>query len=561
MQNLIFKDKTHIPFIKSGTGLVRKQFIVMLIIYFLTGISSAAQNPALPYFKQQGSAIQLYINEKPFFMRAGELGNSSASSLEYLRPFWPHMVEMHVNTILCPVYWELIEPQKDKFDFTLVDGIIQDAGKNNIKLVFLWFGSWKNSMSCYAPYWVKNDSKRFPRARSKNGVPQEILTPFNQNNLHADIKAFTALMRHIREVDSIKQTVIMIQVENEIGMLPDARDYCKSANKAFNENVPPELLAYLIQYKKQLMPELYEVWEVNGFKAEGNWEEIFGCSLATDELFMAWYYAQYTDQVTQAGKQEYNLPMYVNAALIRPGYQPGQYPSAGPLPHLKDIWHAGAPHLDFLAPDIYFKTFAEWLGKYDIPGNAVFIPEVGNDQSIANAFYAVGKHNAIGYSPFSIESITGDENNKLPQGYELLRQLEPLFLAHQGLGTMNAVLLDSASQSDTIELGDYRFIFKHEYSWRYAARTSGEKPRFGGLIIMLGPDEFIIAGSGLVVTFETRANDGTLAGIGSLDEMELTDGTLKFGRRMNGDQSHQGRHMHLPGNTFSMQRVMLYKYK
>ena len=46
--------------------------------------------------------------------------------------------------------------------------------ENNLKLVLLWFGSWKNSMSCYAPGWVKKDFRRFPRTRDRNGVPSEI---------------------------------------------------------------------------------------------------------------------------------------------------------------------------------------------------------------------------------------------------------------------------------------------------------------------------------------------------------------------------------------------------
>jgi beta-galactosidase GanA len=115
---------------------------------------------------------------------------------------------------------------------------------------------------------------------------------------------------------------------------------------------------------------------------------------------MAWYFAKYTNAVAEAGKKEYTLPMYVNAALIRPGYKPGQYPSAGPLPHLFDVWKAAAPAIDFLSPDLYFKNFAEWVTKYDRPGNPLFVPEASNAQSMANAFYAIGPLKAMGYSPF-----------------------------------------------------------------------------------------------------------------------------------------------------------------
>jgi hypothetical protein len=253
--------------------------------------------------------------------------------------------------------------------------------------------------------------------------------------------------------------------------------------------------------------------------------------------------------------------MYVNAALIRPGYKPGQYPSAGPLPHLFDVWRAGAPEIDFFSPDIYFKNFVEWSTKYDHPGNPLFIPEVGNDQSLANAFFAFGQLNAMGYSPFSIESLDNPENNQVSKAYDVLSQLTPLILSNQGKGTMAGVVLDSANQETRITLGDYVFNVKHEYSWRYARQTEGENPRFGGMIIMVSPDEFFIAGRGLVVTFETSTNDDTQAGIGSLDAGKFVDGKWVPGLRMNGDQSHQGRHLDLPGSTYSIQMVKLYKYK
>ena len=70
-----------------------------------------------------------------------------------------------------------------------------------------------------------------------------------------------------------------------------------------------------------------------------------------------------------------------------------------------------------------------------------------------------------------------------------------------------------------------------------------------------------IAGRGVIVTFQTASNDGTIAGIGTMDEGRLVNGKWTPGRRMNGDQSHQGRHMNLPGNAFGIQKVQLYKYR
>jgi len=494
-------------------------------------------------------------------MLGGELGNSSASDLTYMAPIWPKLKAMRLNTVLMPVYWELIEPQEGKFNFALVDTLIESARKNDLKIVVLWFGSWKNSMSCYAPYWVKTNQKRFPRSRTKDGKAVEILTPFSEENRNADARAFAAFMKHLRILDEKTNTVVMIQVENEIGMIPEARDYCPEAEQTFAQNVPAELIAYLEKKKGSLTEELHRSWSGAGMKTSGPWEDVFGQGLQVDEIFMAWYFARYTNCVAAAGKKEYPLPMYVNAALIRPNYKPGQYPSAGPLPHLMDVWRAGAPQIDFLSPDIYFKSFAEWVGRFDRDSNAMFIPEVDRFQSATNAFYAIARHNAMGYNPFSIESIDNPEKSQFNKAYDVLHQITPLILEHQGKGTMTGFLLDSAAQTAEIKLGNYIFTVKHEYTWPYATRSEGETPRFGGLIIMTAEDEFYIAGSGVVVTFQSSSNDGSVAGIASMDEGTFLNGQWVAGRRMNGDQDHQGRHLHLPGGEYGIQKLRLYTYK
>jgi beta-galactosidase GanA len=245
--------------------------------------SHAQVSSAIPRFVKNGNFVQLLVNNKPYLIFGGELGNSSASSTEYMRSIWSKLRKMNLNTVIAPAYWELIEPSEERFDFSLVDTLIKNARLNKMKLVLLWFGSWKNSMSCYAPAWVKTNTQRFSRAINKKGVPQEIETPFSKNNLQADKKAFVKLMQHIKKVDSKQNTIIMIQVENEIGMLPDARSYDEAANAAFNQPVPRQLLNYLQTNKDNLVPELKSLWEKNGYKTSGSWEDIFGKSLSIDE--------------------------------------------------------------------------------------------------------------------------------------------------------------------------------------------------------------------------------------------------------------------------------------
>ena len=535
--------------------------IAFIILVHPAYLFSQTTNATIPHLQKHGTTTQLIVGNKPFLILGGELGNSSASNMEYLRPNWKNFREMHVNTILAPIYWDLIEPTEGNFDFVLVDSLIVNARRNDLKLILLWFGSWKNSMSCYVPSWIKTNQQRFPRARTKDGKALEILTPFNNENKTLDARVFATLMKHLYQFDRKQQTVIMVQVENEIGMIADARDYNSEANIFFTQQVPAEFINYMQSNKSKLTPELSVAWQNSGGKTSGTWEEVFGKSLQTDELFMAWYFGQYTNVVAAAGKKEYPLPMFVNAALNRTGYKPGQYPSGGPLPHLFDVWKAAAPNIDFLSPDIYFNNFADWCIKYVQPGNPLFVPEVANGQSIANAYYAIAQLGALGYSPFSIESLEHPEDNSVSKGYAVLQQLSPLILEHQGTNALAGVLLDSADQIEKISLGEYVFTIKHEYSWAYATRTSGETPRVGGLIVMLSPNEFLIAGSGIIITFESCLSNDSIVGIDRMEEGKFIDGKWIAGRRMNGDQNHQGRHLHLPGGDFSIQKIKLYKYK
>ncbi len=531
-------------------------------ILSLLAITALVQSQSLPHLAKRGGATQLIIHDRPFLVLGGELGNSSASDLKYMADIWPKISQINLNTLLAPVYWELMEPKEGIFDFTLVDSLITEARKNNIKLVFLWFGSWKNSMSCYAPAWVKTNQARFPRVKLKTGVSTEIMSPFYSENLQADIKAYRALMNHLAVFDKKENTVIMMQVENEIGMIPDARDYSAKATEEFKKPVPGEFMNYLIKNKEILIPEFHAFWKANGFKTSGNWEEVFGKSLATDEVFMAWYYARYVEQVTAAGKSEYNIPAYVNAALIRKGYLPGQYPSAGPLPHLMDVWHAGAPSVDFLSPDIYFPYFEEWCAKYHQSGNPLFIPEAKREADAAmKVFYAIGAHDGMGFSPFSIEQ-TDVNNDPLIKAYDILSQLSPVILENQGQGKMTGFIFDHNKKETTIELGGYILHVKHVFTLNYSPKAQDSIWQMtGGLIICIGEGKYIVAGSGIVVTFEPLQKDGSIPGILSVDQGTYENGIWKQGRRLNGDEDHQGRHVRIFENNFEIQKVELYRYR
>lgn len=532
----------------------------LFLIAFLTIQFGFSQN--MPHLQKTGNKTQLVVNQKPFLIRGGELGNSSATSIESMEPIWSKLTDMNLNTVLTPIYWELIEPQEGKFDFQLVDDLILRARKENLKLVFLWFGSWKNSMSSHAPEWIKLNQKKYPRVKDDTNKSHEILTPFSENNLQADLNAFKKLMAHIKDFDQKDQTVIMVQVENEIGMLPTARDYHALANAAFQKAVPEELIQYLEKNKQKLVPEFLEIWKKNGFKTKGNWEQVFGKGLHTDEIFMAWYISKFTNIVAKAGKDAYPIPMFVNAALNAPEKKPGQYPSAGPLPHIMDVWKAAGNSIDFLAPDFYNPSFKQWNDLFTRQGDPLFIPEHRFDETAPfKGLYAIGHYEAIGFSPFSIESVADAKKEPLGKIYDLVQQLTPTIEANKGQGKIDGVLLDKENNTQIIKMGDYEFTFKHDYTLNWSDGAKAETwPMSSAIIIEIAKDEFYISGSGIVVTFKPL-KENVNAGILKTDQGKFENEKWKTIRHFNGDQTHQGRHLRISVGDYEIQKIKLYTYE
>ena len=525
----------------------------------------------LPHLEKRGSATQLIVDSKPFLVLGGELHNSSSSSIEYMKPVWPRLAAMHLNTVLLPAAWETIEPEEGKFDFKCVDGLLQGARENNLKLVFLWFGAWKNTYSSYVPAWVKANTERFPRVQTSDGRGTERLSPFSTAVRDADARAFAELMRHLREVDKSTHTVIMVQVENEVGVIPESRDHSLIANASFTAAVPSALTSFLQSHRTALDPEFRAAWETAGGKTTGTWQEVFGKTSLTDDLFMAWQYATYVGHVTAAGKAEYRLPMFANAALIRPSYEPGQYNSGGPLPHSIDVWHAGAPALDLLSPDVYFNEFAYWAGKYARPDNPLFIPETqGGAPGAANALYAFGHLSAIGFSPFGIEDqgnvpldlvgITSErlDNSAIGYVYTVLSELAPVILEKQAAGAVAAALIEGEAQrSARLSIGDYTATMTR------AGGTSAT--RLAAMFVQTGPNEFIVTASGdAQITFSTDKPGPSIVGIESVDEEFFQNGAWSPRRRLNGDENSQGQALKLHATDLALgrtYRVRLYRYR
>ncbi len=559
-----------------------KTLLIVFAFYFCFISSSYGQTDKvsitqIPHLEKQGTAAHLVVNGKPQLLISGELHNSTCGGFDYMRPVWKKLAEKNLNSVIATVSWELIEPAEGKFDFTIVDSMLTGARKANLKLVLIWFASFKNASSVYIPSWVKKDYKKYPRVKDEFGKPLEILSTFGKASLEADAKAFAALMHHIKEVDAKDQTVVMMQVENEMGVLDNLsetpgnarRDFCDAANEAYNSNVPKELLDYLVEHKENIFPELYKVWRENGFKTSGTWEEVFGksefrpekkdwkfYSYYTEELFSAWHYASYVQKIAAAGKKEYSIPMYVNAWLKQPfTYWPGKYPSGGPLPQVLDIYRAAAPSIDFIAPDIYMDEFIWACDEFTRSNNPLFIPETrGGEIGAARAFYVFGEYSAGCFSPFGIDDNRYGNHDPLGETYKVLQQMSPIILKNQGKGTMKGILVDTVSPIQHFELGNYKI----------EAKMGGRTNIAGGLIINVGKDEFIAAGKDLDILFFPKDSTSRL-GVDKVDEGIFGNGKWIPERRLNGDEVHastwSGTGLKLPGNKVSIQRITIYRYK
>ena len=527
--------------------------IFLLLAGLETG-SLSAQTNAAPHLEKRGSATQLIVDGKPFLILGGELHNSSSSSLAYMKPLWPQLAAMGLNAVVTPLSWELVEPIENKYDFTLVDGLLAQAREAHERIVFLWLASWKNGMSSYAPVWVKQDTKRFPRVVVK-GREIELLSPASSTTQQADARAYTALMQHIQQVDAQDHTVLMIQVENEVGVLGDSRDRSAEADRVFNSPVPAELTRYLKAHHDTLYPRLRELWDANGAKTSGTWPEIFGNTTRADEIFMAWHYARFVQAVTAAGKSAYNIPMYVNTWLAENDAQPGSFPSGGPEPWVVDIWRAAGNAIDFYAPDLYAPDFVYWCRQYHRDGNPLFMPETrGGTPGAENVFFAVGEEAGFGFSPFAIEDDM-DPKQDLSTSYRAISSLAPLLLEHQASGNVHGFVLDKQHPTADFTLNGIALhvgideIFGHHADSGY------------GLIMATGPDEFLGAGRGFRVSFAQTSPTSPRIAIASIDEGTFEDGKWVPGRRLNGDENDQGSYWRFDARKVNIEKAKLYQHE
>ena len=482
----------------------------------------------------------LIVDGKPYLMLGAQINNSSSWAAT-LPQVWPALEAMHVNTVEAPVYWEQLEPEPGKFDFSTVDQLVNGAREHKLHLVILWFGTWKNGQAHYVPEWVKTDLKKFPRQISSYGKVLDVLSPNSQTNLDADKHAYAALMRHIKEIDATQHTVLMMQVENESGGIGSVRDYSAAAQKEFTAKVPTQLTAAL-------------------HTANGTWSEVFGPD--ADEKFAAYSTSRYINEVAQAGKTEYNIPMYCNVWITYPVRalenrdrpSPGQeYPSGGPQQGSIAIWKATAYAIDILAPDFYSDDlvfYREVIASYKRADNPLFIPETGLAKNFGRYFfYAIG-NGAIGFSPFGVDYTDWTiEDEKIPtwlsENYALIQPMSGELAKLNFEGKLQTAIEDKGAAQQTLHFGTVDAVVS------FGRHSDGELPpgttdgQGRALVAQLGTLEFLATGFDTSVSFQLATDPNAKSPaqqleILSADEGFYTQGTWHATRIWNGDQTDRG---------------------
>ena len=430
----------------------------------------------------------LYVDDAPFFAVAGEVHNSDSSSPEYMEGIWKVADELGLNTLLIPVTWELTEPQEGTFAFSIPDALIGQAREWNKRIVFLWFGSWKNAQMMYAPEWVKRDIHRFQRAQLVRGEaksyhemgPMKVsyysISYLCEAAREADARAFGKLMAHIREVDEAMGTVIGVQVENETGLSGSAREHSAAADAAFASEVPGDFAQWMRGHVETMHPDVREA--VMGGAARGSWAEVFGP--VAEEVFSAYYVASYVEAVARRGREAYGLPMFANAWLAHEGDAAGTYPSGGPVSRMHEVWRYCAPTIDVLCPDIYAPDFLA-ICDDNARNQPLFIPEAAvHSYAAPRLAYCVGHYHAMGYSPFGFDDIghpftmmqgflfgmdVNDPALKTPQDFDeyawfakTLGAMMPLLAERYGTSALQALCAEQKDAALCMDFGKLRVV-------------------------------------------------------------------------------------------------------
>lgn len=508
-------------------------------------LATRANEAPLPEIVSRDGRHALLVDGEPFLVLGAQANNSS--NYPFMLPsVWSAVEDLGANTLQIPIAWEQVEPVEGEFDFSFVDELLIQARERNVRLVPLWFGGFKNTSPHYAPGWVKLDNARFPRMIRPDGGNHYALSPLSEELRAADARAFKAFMEHLKAVDP-QHTVIMVQVENEVGVYELVRDHSPLAERLFRADVPLTMC------------------QQPGASC-GSWPEAFGDD--ADEFFNAWAFASYVGAVAAAGQSALDLPMYANTALRHPTQpqKPGEYASGGPTHNVIAIWKAAAPELDFVSPDIYLsgsEDYAAALNHYARQDNALFVSETGTSELFPRFFFDAMGRGAIGFSPFGTDysgygnyplgakTVTKDVIAPFAHNYALLgtgaREWARLLFESDVWGTSrpddNSVRqFDLGDWTARVSFDEWQFGEKAWFPDPAVQKDASGYKNSGVLVARLDESQFLVTGTNARITFQPdeAALPGRKLIFDRVEEVEYDGGEWKFLRMWNGDQTDYG---------------------
>ena len=439
---------------------------------------------SLPRIERRNGRPQLIVDDRPFLILGLQWDCDSCFSAEEMNPLFPEARRMGANTVALPVYWREVEPEPGRYEFNMVAERLSQARVNGLRIVLLWFGTWKNASAFYAPDHVRDDHKTYRYALDREGHETASLCPTSPVTWQADRNALVALGAYLRDNDP-EHTVILLQIENEAGLLGTARCHCAVCNDRF---------------------------ESGGYARE------YGTD--ADECFSVVSVAGYIDRLAAEVKAVKDLPCYTNAWLSQPvGRVPGSYPSGGPVPQVLDLYRAQLKHLDFVAPDIYvdgLRDFDRLASTYAAGGHPLYVAEHSSSVSgraERNVFYAIGRHGAIGFDPWAIDSPFPDmygEPMVDPIGHEWARQAYWLRDSYVAIGrAMGPICACQGTEKllcfvqEPGERGTAHSATLCNLQIAYHDRDGMAR----GLVLELSPTEFLLVGVGFSVRFRRKDAD------------------------------------------------------
>lgn len=360
-----------------------------------------SSNP-LPHFEEANGRKVLYVDGHPFTVLAVEIpwwdliyGRYKQTETAYDK-LYPAAAKLGLNALKVPIKWSMIESQQGVYDFSYVDHAKSMAEKSHLKLVLNWFGHYASgdgtiygnlTGELYAPMYIVSDEKTYPRAVDADGIAHHNAISYDYEPIvDREIAAFSAFMRHIKEVDSKTHTILMIQVENEIAVFGADRnnqklwrDHSPAANHRFAEHHFTDDLKY-------------SAWDLSY-----NWIR----------------------RITDAGAAEYPIPFFHNYV----GGKVADWMVGGAPGEDVQTYLETCPHLSFVGVNSYF--CAEWrpdnscaresqatvdelrepLLRYRVSRNLPAITEINSGSTPVTsrlAYIAVGEFGAPIYAPWAL---------------------------------------------------------------------------------------------------------------------------------------------------------------